>query len=93
MGGDTIASTDLQRDDALAGFEKAIQRDQRGDFVLVVDDENTVEQRYIQTGGQIETTIIIETGLSEGETVIVEGLQRVRPGVAVDPILAALPGQ
>lgn len=71
----------------------ALQRDQRGDFVLVVGEKNTVEQRYIQTGEQVELAIVVKDGLREGETVIVEGLQRVRPGIAVDPILAAAPGQ
>jgi RND family efflux transporter MFP subunit len=71
----------------------AIQRDQRGDFVLVVTEKKTVEQRYVRTGGQLETAIIVLEGMREGETVIVEGLQRVRPGVAVDPVLAAAPGQ
>ena len=67
--------------------QAAIQRDQRGDFVLVVNQQQTVEQRYITTGDQYQTAIIVEDGLQEGESVIVEGLQRVRPGVAVDSIL------
>jgi RND family efflux transporter MFP subunit len=67
--------------------QAAIQRDQRGDFVLVVNQQQTVEQRYITTGDQFEIAIIVEDGLQEGESVIVEGLQRVRPGVAVDAIL------
>ncbi|MEP2031200.1 MAG: efflux RND transporter periplasmic adaptor subunit [Paracoccaceae bacterium] len=68
--------------------QAAVQRDQRGDFVLVVNQQQTVEQRYITTGDQVETAIIVNDGLQEGEGVIVEGLQRVRPGVEVDAILA-----
>lgn len=68
--------------------QAAIQRDQRGDFVLVVGQQQTVEQRYITPGRQIETAVIVEDGLREGEVVIIEGLQRVRPGVAVDSVLA-----
>ena len=67
--------------------QAAIQRDQRGDFVLVVNDKQMVEQRYITTGEQVETAIIVLDGLQSGEAVIVEGLQRVRPGVAVDAVL------
>ena len=37
---------------------------------------------------QIETAIVVEDGLREGEAVIVEGLQRVRPGAEVDAVLA-----
>lgn len=73
--------------------QAAIQRDQRGDFVLTVGAQSTVEQRYITTGDQIGTEIVVEHGLQEGETVIVEGLQRVRPGVAVDAVLATQGGE
>lgn len=68
--------------------QAAVQRDQRGGFVLVVGNDNVVEQRYIETGEQVELSIVVNDGLQDGETVIVEGLQRVRPGVPVDPVLA-----
>jgi membrane fusion protein (multidrug efflux system) len=64
-----------------------VQRDQRGDFVLVVNAQQMVEQRYITTGKQVETAVVVEEGLQAGESVIVEGLQRVRPGVQVDAVL------
>jgi len=73
--------------------QAAVQRDQRGDFVLVVGQEQNVEQRYLTLGRQIETAVIVEDGLREGEAVIVEGLQRVRPGVSVDAVLAGTPAQ
>jgi RND family efflux transporter MFP subunit len=73
--------------------QAAVQRDQRGAFVLVVGQERTVEQRYVQTGDTVGIEMIILDGLREGESVIVEGLQRVRPGVEVDPILAATAGE
>lgn len=69
--------------------QAALQRDQRGDFVLVVNDKQMVEQRYIQTGDTVENAIIVVEGLRAGESVIVEGLQRVRPGVAVDAVTAS----
>ena len=68
--------------------QNAIQRDQRGAFVLVVTDQQLVEQRYVVPGPQSGTAVVIEDGLREGESVITEGLQRVRPGVAVDAVLA-----
>lgn len=68
--------------------QASVQRDQRGDFVLVVTDQGLVEQRYVTLGRQYETAIVVEDGMREGESVIVEGLQRVRPGVAVDAVLA-----
>lgn len=69
--------------------QAALQRDQRGEFVLVVNDKQMVEQRYITTGDNVGSEVIVKEGLREGESVIVEGLQRVRPGVAVDAVVAA----
>lgn len=68
--------------------QSAVQRDQRGDFVLVVGQESTVEQRYVTLGEPVGTATIVEEGLIEGESVIVEGLQRVRPGVPVEAVAA-----
>lgn len=69
--------------------QAAVQRDQRGPFVLVIGAQQTVEQRYITAGAAQGTEIIVETGLAPGESVIVEGLQRVKPGVPVQPVTAA----
>ena len=69
--------------------QAAVQRDQRGDFVLIVTDQGLVEQRYVMLGLQIETAVVVEDGMRVGESVIVEGLQRVRPGVSVEAVLAA----
>lgn len=69
--------------------QAAVQRDQRGPFVLVIGAQQTVEQRYITTGGTEGTEVIVQSGLAPGESVIVEGLQRVKPGVPVQPVPAA----
>ena len=68
--------------------QASVQRDQRGEFVLVVTDQQLVEQRYVTLGPQFEAEVVVEDGLRSGEAVIVEGLQRVRPGVEVDAVLA-----
>ncbi len=73
--------------------QAAIQRDQRGEFALVVNQNQMVEQRYITVGEQVETAIVVLDGLQPGESVIVEGLQRVRPGVAVDAVLTGQSGE
>lgn len=67
--------------------QAAIQRDQQGPFVLVVEDSNLVTQRYIVTGDVMGTEIIVLDGLTQGQKVVVEGLQRIRPGVEVSPVL------
>lgn len=83
----------LEPDTRLLVPQAAVQRDQRGDFVLVVTSDALVEQRYIVLGKQHETAVVVEDGMREGETVIVEGLQRVRPGVKVESVLAGQPGE
>ncbi|MBP2316743.1 efflux RND transporter periplasmic adaptor subunit [Azospirillum soli] len=63
----------------------AIQQDQQGSYVMVLDQQNRVQRRPIETGPQIEQQIAVRKGLSEGETIIVGGVQKVRPGLTVQP--------
>src|SRR5438477_7673609 len=69
--------------------QAALQVDQSGNYVLVVDDQHKVEQRRIQTGPNQDTDVVVTSGLREGEKVIVDGIQKVRPGQTVQE--AALP--
>ncbi|MBW8190473.1 efflux RND transporter periplasmic adaptor subunit [Neiella marina] len=66
--------------------QRAISQDQQGHFVLVIDAENKVEKRIVSVGKQYGINWHITDGLSIGENVIVSGLQKVRPGVTVDPV-------
>ncbi len=66
--------------------QAAVQEDQQGAFVLVVNSQNQVEKRQIQVGDTEGTDWIVTSGLKIGESVIVEGLQKVRAGVAVNPV-------
>jgi membrane fusion protein (multidrug efflux system) len=63
--------------------QAAVQIDQSGSYVLVVDGQHKVEQRRIQTGPNRDTDIVITSGLNEGDKVIVDGIQKVRPGQVV----------
>jgi membrane fusion protein (multidrug efflux system) len=63
----------------------AVLSDQQGDYVYVVDAQNKAEIRRIQLGQSTPTTAVVINGLKEGEVVVSEGLQRVRPGEAVSP--------
>ncbi len=69
--------------------QAAVQQDQGGRFVLVVGEDNQVETRRIETGSKQGTDWVVQSGLDEGDMVIVEGLQRIRPGVAVNPVPTA----
>ncbi len=79
--------------DRIVISQAAIQRDQQGPFVLVVDDQKMVQQRYIETSDVVGTGIIVTDGLQDGEQVVVEGLLRIRPGAKVDPVLANQAGE
>lgn len=63
----------------------AVLSDQQGNYVLLVGPENKVEQRRIKVGQSTATIASVVTGLSLGEKVIVEGIQRARPGQVVAP--------
>jgi membrane fusion protein (multidrug efflux system) len=64
--------------------QSAVQRDQLGTFVMVVGPDGMVEQRRIAVARSSQGKSVVESGLSEGEQVIVEGINKVRPGVVVD---------
>mgnify|MGYP000038300035 CR=1 FL=1 len=64
----------------------AVQETIEGKFVLVVDDQNQVLQRFIQTGPREGALLVVESGLEAGDQVIVEGLQKVRPGITVNAV-------
>jgi membrane fusion protein (multidrug efflux system) len=70
---------------ALGVPRAAVLSDQQGDYVYVVDAENHVQQRRVQLGQSTPSTAVVMTGLKEGEMVVSEGLQRVRPGIQVTP--------
>lgn len=69
--------------------QRAIQIDQIGSFVLLVDDENTVQVQRIEAGDVISGKVVVQEGLNEGDRVIVLGIQKVRPGMVVNPTLVS----
>jgi membrane fusion protein (multidrug efflux system) len=64
--------------------QQAIQVDQAGAFVLVVNAESKVEVRRIEAGRSDGTRLVVTKGLAAGEQVITEGIQKVRPGQVVN---------
>jgi membrane fusion protein, multidrug efflux system len=52
--------------------------------VLVVDPQSKVELRRVETGLTDLGRVVISNGLKEGENVIVDGINKVRPGITVD---------
>ena len=72
-----------EADPAILIPQAAVQLNQAGSFVLLVDKDGKAEVRPIKTGERSGIEIVVEDGLNVGETVIVSGIQKVRPGAEV----------
>ena len=62
----------------------AIQINQSGTFVLVVNADSKIEVRPVETSGQAGNGVAVAKGLAEGDRVVIEGVQKVRPGQSVE---------
>jgi membrane fusion protein, multidrug efflux system len=71
--------------EALGVPRSAVLSDQQGNYVYVVGPDNKVAQRRVQLGQSTPRVAVVMGGLAEGETVVVEGLQRIRQGAVVNP--------
>ena len=75
-----------ERRDAILVPQLAVQEQQGARTVLVVEEGDTVSLRPVTLGERVGDFYIVTAGVKPGERVIVEGLQRVRPGIQVKPI-------
>jgi membrane fusion protein, multidrug efflux system len=69
--------------------QQAVQIDQAGRFVLKLDPGNKAQVQRITVGEQRDDAYVVTNGLRAGDRVITEGLQKIRPGMVVDPAEAA----
>ncbi|WP_338662027.1 efflux RND transporter periplasmic adaptor subunit [Pararoseomonas sp. SCSIO 73927] len=69
----------------------AVLQDQQGTYAFIVDAENKAQRRNLRLGRSTPETAVIEDGLNPGDKVIVEGVQRVRPGQEVNAAPAGSP--
>jgi multidrug efflux system membrane fusion protein len=74
-----------ERHPALLVEERAVGTDQAQKFVLTVTPTNTVAYRHVELGPVIDGRRVIRSGLQANEEIVVNGLQRVRPGMPVMP--------
>jgi membrane fusion protein, multidrug efflux system len=81
----TVLLEGVQPIEVLAIPRSAVLSDQEGDYVFTVGPDNKAEQRRIQLGQSSTTVAAVVGGLALGDSVIVEGLQKVRPGQPVSP--------
>jgi len=80
-----VRAVTATKNDALLVPQRAVTELQGTYQVAVVGKDNKVEIRTVKVGDRADSNWIIEYGLKAGESVIVEGLQNVRPGAMVNP--------
>jgi len=81
------------RDNAILVPQQAVTRDTKGDAIaMVVAADGKVEPRKLQAARTLGTDWLVDGGLKAGDRVVVEGLQRARPGTAVKPVELAASG-
>lgn len=77
---------------ALLVSQMAFGTEQGQKYLLVVNDKNVVEKRFVKTGPQQDDGLqVVSAGLKSGEWIVVNGLQRARPGKPVTPQRAEMP--
>ena len=78
---------------ALLVNERAIGTDQNKRFVMVVDGDSKAAYREVTLGAAIDNLRIVRSGLQPGERIVVNGLQRIRPGALVAPQMVGMDGK
>ena len=78
---------------ALLVNERAIGTDQNKRFVMVVDAESKAVYREVTLGAAVEGLRVVTSGLQPGERIVVNGLQRIRPGALVAPQMVGMDGK
>jgi membrane fusion protein, multidrug efflux system len=87
----TVVAETGKGERALLVPQQALQFDQTGSYVLVVDNDNKIQVRPIERGEEHGARVVVRKGLEGDERVVTEGVQRVRPGQVVQ-VAEAKPG-
>lgn len=72
--------------------DRAVGTDLDKKFVYVVETDGTIAYRDVTLGPLVDGLRVVRSGLEAGDRVVVNGLQRVRPGVKVEPVMVAMDG-
>ena len=76
-----------QRENAILVPQKGITRDPTGQaFAMVIDSNNTVQKVKVETERAVKSQWLIASGLKDGDRLAVDGLQRIQPGMPVNPV-------
>jgi membrane fusion protein (multidrug efflux system) len=76
---------------AIAVPQRAVQMNSNGAFVLAVNEENKVAPVPIQLGAMSGDKWVVMGGLTEGTRIVVDGVQKAKPGAVVKPVDPANP--
>lgn len=71
-------------------LDRAVGTDQDKKFVLVLKPDSTVDYRSVQLGRLVDGFRVVTSGLEPGEQIVINGLQRIRPGIKVTPTVAPM---
>jgi membrane fusion protein (multidrug efflux system) len=81
----TVVAEESKGESAIVVPQKALQVDQTGPYVLVVDKDNKIQIRRVDVDSGRGADAVVRKGLEANELVVTEGIQRVRPGQVVTP--------
>ena len=70
--------------------ERAVGTDLGKKFVLALKSDNTLEYRPVTLGASVDGLRVVSNGLAAGDVIVVNGLQHVKPGIAVTPTQVAM---
>jgi RND family efflux transporter MFP subunit len=82
----------MSRQHAVLVPDAALASDQGGQYVLAIDDHDKVEYKRVHVGPTIDPDLrIVTDGVSPADRIVVNGIQRARPGIEVKPVQASHP--
>jgi len=82
----TVRILGVKRPNAVVIPQEAVQQTSNGHAVWVVKDDDTTERRPVVMGDWSGQDWVVEEGLTGGETIVVGGLNRIRPGIHVKTV-------
>ena len=78
------------RNDAIVIPQRAVTELQGQARVVVLNDDNSVAFRAVMLGPRVGSAYVVDSGLDEGERIVIEGLQRLRDGITVEPTMTKI---
>lgn len=76
------------RERAIVVPRKALSIESGGAFIYIIRRDDVAEKRFVQTGPEIGNNVVVERGLGENESVVIEGYHKLTPGIKVRPVNA-----